>query len=886
MHTQTYLVVIASLGALLLAPACGDTGATCGPFTVEVDGQCVLDDLCPDGMAWDDAAESCVAVTVCATGTVDDGSGNCVPDGSVICETGTTYNSTTGKCDADITGCASGTVVVDGECRDPADVTPDVTEPAEPNGVGTGETPGNFTMPAVDEAITIGGCVVPTDDGTGTTVSDYDAFVFSATEPTLLNITVDGYGGAAGAFQMFSLEDPLFNADWQRFGVSLTSDMSQRQVFLPMAGDYVIMFTDSRSLFIGPAGGPGACYLATIRHEAMPSPTAITDPQQGSFGNDTLFLSYTPSGDDEVLFTTTNADNSSAMVDTVLMVNNEYRNSSAGFSSRGFGDPADNTGSDLDTGDTVVFVIDPVMNISLDPVDYDLAVSKSAVAALPTDGSTVSQAHPGDSGSLDSLLAFQVANDGDVKYIDLDVSALGDGDPDVDIYVLDANLKYVATVTEYDTTGLHAGWFYFQSAGTYYLEIDDYSTNTTDPFDVIATQIDHSPAALTVDTPLTGETVPADGARFYTVTPGSFAWWVYSGVTQSGGVTALNTDLFDASGEGQLLEDVDALESIALDTDVKEGRVLDNAPAMLIMVRSDGNTFDFSVAARVYTDLGNVTDGSPVSQNVTGSAAEVMYLVNQLAADEITITITGQNGLDPILVLLDKDENETVIDDNTGADTTEQSVTISTKTYTAFAVRDAAGSGGDYTVDVSVRTPLTGSSAPGTTIPDNDPTGIDDTINIASTCTVASISVDVNVGHHYIGDVILKLTSPNGTEVLLHNRTGGSSDDIIGNYPATLTPDGNLGDFTGEEAMGDWTIKSIASTNWRVKKAEQAHELIAQFDELRLIDVVMHTRSVFDDAMTDGRGVVEMSNEKAQAEIKAVAEVIYVQTTVRDNAAA
>jgi len=95
-------------------------------------------------------------------------------------------------------------------------------------------------------------------------------------------------------------------------------------------------------------------------------------------------------------------------------------------------------------------------------------------------------------------------------------------------------------------------------------------------------------------------------------------------------------------------------------------------------------------------------------------------------------------------------------------------------------------------------------SEPGTPINDNET--ITDMVTIDTIGTVSEISVDVDITHTWQGDLIVSLTSPAGTVVVLHNRTGSSADNIIGNYPETLTPAGDLGDFIGEQMIGDWTL--------------------------------------------------------------------------------
>ena len=97
-------------------------------------------------------------------------------------------------------------------------------------------------------------------------------------------------------------------------------------------------------------------------------------------------------------------------------------------------------------------------------------------------------------------------------------------------------------------------------------------------------------------------------------------------------------------------------------------------------------------------------------------------------------------------------------------------------------------------------------SEPAVAIPDNDPTGISDVLSVNQTGEVSDILVYLDVTHTYIGDLIVTLTSPTGTSVVLHNRTGGSAEDILGWYPTELTPVDDFSALIGEEMFGDWTL--------------------------------------------------------------------------------
>lgn len=83
-------------------------------------------------------------------------------------------------------------------------------------------------------------------------------------------------------------------------------------------------------------------------------------------------------------------------------------------------------------------------------------------------------------------------------------------------------------------------------------------------------------------------------------------------------------------------------------------------------------------------------------------------------------------------------------------------------------------------------------------IPDNDAAGISSTIEISDEVQIFGVDADVNISHTWSGDLIVTLTSPAGTEVVLSNRAGGSADDIINSW--------DLSDFNGEMLAGTWTL--------------------------------------------------------------------------------
>jgi len=106
-------------------------------------------------------------------------------------------------------------------------------------------------------------------------------------------------------------------------------------------------------------------------------------------------------------------------------------------------------------------------------------------------------------------------------------------------------------------------------------------------------------------------------------------------------------------------------------------------------------------------------------------------------------------------------------------------------------------------------TPVTWSQTcdtPGMSIPDNNPTGVRDTLTVASEGEITAVEVFVDITHTYIGDLMVTLISPAGTPVVLHSRTGGSTHNLVGWYPGELTPHESLDALVGEQASGEWVL--------------------------------------------------------------------------------
>lgn len=70
-------------------------------------------------------------------------------------------------------------------------------------------------------------------------------------------------------------------------------------------------------------------------------------------------------------------------------------------------------------------------------------------------------------------------------------------------------------------------------------------------------------------------------------------------------------------------------------------------------------------------------------------------------------------------------------------------------------------------------------------------------------------------------------------------------------------------------------IISMAPTNPAINETAQAQELLRELPVFGLSSAIIRERKIYRDAISDGRGVVEMDNPKATAEIEALAKEIY-----------
>jgi extracellular elastinolytic metalloproteinase len=98
-----------------------------------------------------------------------------------------------------------------------------------------------------------------------------------------------------------------------------------------------------------------------------------------------------------------------------------------------------------------------------------------------------------------------------------------------------------------------------------------------------------------------------------------------------------------------------------------------------------------------------------------------------------------------------------------------------------------------------------GEARPAVRIPDDDPSGVESTIAIGASGTARSVKVTVDITHTYVGDLVVELVSPSGNRATLHDRLGGSRDNLIRSYDSVATP--ALAALIGSAVQGNWKLR-------------------------------------------------------------------------------
>jgi subtilisin-like proprotein convertase family protein len=101
-------------------------------------------------------------------------------------------------------------------------------------------------------------------------------------------------------------------------------------------------------------------------------------------------------------------------------------------------------------------------------------------------------------------------------------------------------------------------------------------------------------------------------------------------------------------------------------------------------------------------------------------------------------------------------------------------------------------------------------------IPDNNTTGVTSNMTVSGLAnSLTEVDISVNITHTYKGDLKVTLIHPDGTQILLHNQTGGSADNIVTTFDTLTIPAQSLAGLVGKVPNGTWQLKvqDLASTD-------------------------------------------------------------------------
>jgi subtilisin-like proprotein convertase family protein len=246
---------------------------------------------------------------------------------------------------------------------------------------------------------------------------------------------------------------------------------------------------------------------------------------------------------------------------------------------------------------------------------------------------------------------------------------------------------------------------------------------------------------------------------------------------------------------------------------------------------TSGNSSQATATTSACTGGGNQVLSFPASpalaipDNNTTGATSTINVPNSMTITSVSVSVgithTFQGDLE--VALIGPDNTTVLLHNRTGAgtdniNTTYNITTRSAQALSAFTgkntsgawklrVRDLAaadtGTLNTWKVTFNGYYTLTANTA----IPDNNTTGITSTINVPATGTITSLSVRVDITHTFKGDLEVSLIGPDNTTVLLHNRTGSSTDNIQTVFADLTAPAQALSAFTGKAINGAWKLK-------------------------------------------------------------------------------
>lgn len=199
------------------------------------------------------------------------------------------------------------------------------------------------------------------------------------------------------------------------------------------------------------------------------------------------------------------------------------------------------------------------------------------------------------------------------------------------------------------------------------------------------------------------------------------------------------------------------------------------------------NTFSGVTLAASYSESnGNQLENGVAISGLSGAEDEVLQFTIDVpaGAQNLDISISGGSGDADLYVRFGAEPNLSVYDCRPYLSGNNETCTTSaprTGTYFIDLVGYRAFSGvtlvASYT-EPGGNTAISFANDTNYSIPDNNASGVSSPITSTRQGSSGQVTVHVEIIHTYIGDLIVDVIHPDGTVVNLHNRSGGSSNNI------------------------------------------------------------------------------------------------------------